>query len=671
MRITENIWGVFREVSMLFLGISVSTFLPEFGAAAASPNQLIVPSEVFAAEGNMSGPRISPDGRNLVFRQLSDGKSYLTIKSLDTGASFSRTLPEGSELNWFRWAGSERVLFSVSTLKQYLGARRGLSGEFQQTELYVVDTTTKSARYVGPETIGPDGDNVLHVDPDGKFLILSARESIYKYPAVFRVDLNTGNAEKIIEERNDIWRWIADNRGVVRMGLSYRRSSTLVFYRRSETKKFRRIEKVKDKRVIDGDSEPLLDGFVIVAGTDEGYVLSSGDTGRFALHRINHAQRQIGEQVFDVPEHDLTRFTVDDDGALRAAVYSDSRERIKWFDPQLAEYQRTLEGAMKGQEVWIVSHSTDRSRMVVLTTSAQDPGSYYLFEPSRRRLDRFGGVNDRIDPAKMSTTTYKSYTSRDGTQIPAYLTLPKGRKPERLPLIIMPHGGPYGVRDTLDFNMEVQFLANRGYAVLQPNYRGSGGYGEKFVTLGEGQIGRAMQDDLDDGMDWLVREGIADERRVCLVGSSYGGYAALWGVTRNPERYRCAASFAGVTDYDQQLRFNSSYLKHRYATDWRQTVRGEDGFNMDDVSPVTMAERLKRPVLLAHGTEDSRVPYRQFTIYKDKLEDLGADAVFVTYEDEGHGFTDKKNRQDWLDQLEAFLDNHNPSDPAVLAGLSD
>jgi dipeptidyl aminopeptidase/acylaminoacyl peptidase len=628
------------------------------GAQAGPPS--LIASDVFAAEGAMSGPVISPDGSTLAFRQLADGRTYLTVRPLDGGEAFSKALPEKSELNWFRWAGNDKLLFSASTLMEYRG-RRAATGEFQQRELYVIDLATRRARFAGPTGIGPIGDNVIHVDLDGKFAIVSARESIYKYPEVFRIDLENGDSEKIISEQHRIWDWVTDTAGVVRMGLSYRRSSTLIYYRSSGNEDFRRIDKVKDKDVVEGETEPLLDGFVILAGSDDAYVLSSGDTGLFALHRFNLLTREIGEQVFAVPGHDVASFSVNQEGALMTARYTDTRDRIKWFDTELGEYHGALEAALGGKEAWITSYSRDRRKMVVFTQGPRDPGSYYLFDADAGTLDRFGGINDRIDPALMSATTSETYTARDGTVIPAYLTLPNGREPKGLPLIIMPHGGPYGVRDTLDFDMEVQFLANRGYAVLQPNFRGSGGYGKAFVELGEGQIGRAMQDDLDDGMDWLVERGIVDPARVCIVGASYGGYAALWGVTRNPERYRCAASFAGVTDFDRQLRYANDFFKHRYARNWRETVRGEDGFNMDDVSPITTVDRLTRPVLLVHGEEDSVVPFDQFVLYRDRLEDVGADAEFVTYEKEGHGFTDAKNRQDWLDRLGAFLQKHNPS----------
>ena len=210
----------------------------------------------------------------------------------------------------------------------------------------------------------------------------------------------------------------------------------------------------------------------------------------------------------------------------------------------------------------------------------------------------------------------------------------------------------------------MQLLANRGYAVLQPNFRGSGGYGEAFEELGKGAIGRQMQDDLDDAVDWAAKEGIADPQRVCLVGSSYGGYAALWGVIRNPDRYRCAASFAGVTEWDKQLAYDADFFTRDDQRAWRDRVRGADRhFDLDSVSPARQAALLHRPVLLVHGKEDGRVPFSQFETMRNAMQRAQAvDAEFVVLEDSGHGFATAKDEQTWYDALVAFLGKHNPPD---------
>jgi dipeptidyl aminopeptidase/acylaminoacyl peptidase len=327
------------------------------------------------------------------------------------------------------------------------------------------------------------------------------------------------------------------------------------------------------------------------------------------------------------------------------------------------ETQDLIDKAVGGRHVSIVSRSRDHSVMIVQLGASNDPGRFYIYRPDTGVMNMFARVNEKLASRDLTPTRYVSYTARDGLKIPAYLTLPAAKEPRNLPLIILPHGGPYDVRDDGTYDPEVQFLANRGYAVLQPEYRGSGGFGQPFYQKGEGQWGRAMQDDLDDGMDWLVKEGTVDPKRVCLVGASYGGYAALWGATRNPERYRCAASFAGISDLPRQLKFQIDFkISKRYRKDWRQQVQGEDTFDLKTVSPLFTLNKLKVPILLFHGDDDQRVPYKQSRLYAEALKVAGKDVEFVTLKGEGHSFSTSANMQLWLDRLDAFLAKYNPGE---------
>ena len=279
-------------------------------------------------------------------------------------------------------------------------------------------------------------------------------------------------------------------------------------------------------------------------------------------------------------------------------------------------------------------------------------------------LSEFARLRPEIDPTMLAPVRPVEYTARDGTKIHAYLTLPRGREAKGLPLVVLPHGGPYEVRDTLSYDDEVQLLANRGYAVLQPNFRGSGGYGESFSDLGKGEIGRRMQDDLDDAVDWAAKEGLADPARVCLVGASYGGYAALWGAIRNPDRYRCAASFAGVTEWDKQLAYDADFFSAKGRREWRERVRGADRkFDLDSVSPARQAAQLRRPVLLVHGKKDTNVPFSQFEAMRNAINRAHVEnAEFIVLADSGHGFDTVADEQAWYDALLAFLAKHNPAD---------
>jgi dipeptidyl aminopeptidase/acylaminoacyl peptidase len=300
--------------------------------------------------------------------------------------------------------------------------------------------------------------------------------------------------------------------------------------------------------------------------------------------------------------------------------------------------------------------------MLVWAGSEADPGALYVYHPAEKRMDQLSEQRPLIDFRHLATSRAVTYTARDGTAIRAYLTLPRGRGETGLPLIVMPHGGPYGIRDSQSYDDWVQLLANRGYAVLQPNYRGSGGYGEAFEKLGDGQIGRKMQDDLDDGMDWAVVQGIADKARVCVVGGSYGGYAALWAVLRNPERYRCAASWAGVTDWDSILRYDRKFFTARGGRKWRARIEGAGGFDLDTVSPYRLAHTLTRPVLIAQGTEDTVVPPFQYHRFRKAAAAAKVKPVELLLEGEGHSFRRPENEEKWYNALTAFLAQHNAAD---------
>lgn len=605
----------------------------------------------------MRRPIISPDGKHIVYRGYQNKKTFLNIKNLADSSVQQNALPEKHSLNWYGWAGPDRLIISLSGVSRFEGI------EVPTSALLRYDVKTKEVISLGRKTQGFEGDDVLFIDPAGQYLLLGLQKSIYDYPSVYRVELADNKLTEIVKPQSSIWEWIADDKGIVRMGIAYTNKTARIYYRRTNEEKFALISKIKESDDDDKKKNNLLEVVRVVAEKDEGYVLSNEATGRFALYKFNYLTREVGEKVFEHAENDLTSFSLNDDGsALESVTYTDDRDRIVWFNDFYKKRQNALEKALPDQEVWLQSRSRDGSKTIVFTTSPTDPGSYYLYDAPAKKLDRMAGINDAIDPATMAVPKYVHYTARDGLSIPAYLTLPAGREPKGLPLIILPHGGPFGVRDTLDFDTEVQFLANRGYAVLQPNYRGSDSYGEDYYKRGEGQIGRTMQDDLDDGMEWLVKEGTVDANRVCIVGSSYGGYAALWGVIRNPERYRCGASFAGVTDWRAQLKYDRKSLASRYAREWQDQVRGEKDFDLDTVSPAKLAATLQRPILLTQGTDDSNVPKSQYDAMLAALKKAGKSVDSFVYEGEGHGFDDPENEKDWLNRLEAFLAKHNPAD---------
>lgn len=654
--------GQFRGI-LGRLGLAVlAAFLPtpalaqtaaEADAAAPPP---LIPTSTFAARSPFNDvPQLSPDGRRLAFSLTEDDKVWVGVADIDRGVLMRKIpLEEDQYLRWIRWAGNERLMLSlvVPIASNWVEGR--------VARLFVADLATGETHYIGPSRgQGLEGDDVLYLDPDGEFVLLSLQPQLWVEPEVwrFRLDGTDTKGEKIAAQR-EIVKWIADDAGIVRIGLGWENRKAKVWYRRNDGEKFELIARVRPD-----DKDEVWDVVRLHHGTDEGLAFEPGESGHLALRRFNFATREVGEVVYENPEWDLTAVELDEQGQPLAVRFTDDRDRVIWLDPELARLQERLQRALGGN-VTIVDRARDGSRLLLGKGDANDPGTWYVYTPATRELKEFAQLRPGLDPAMLAETTAVTYSARDGTPIRAYLTLPKGRRPGGLPLIILPHGGPYGIRDKLAYSDEVQLLVNRGYAVLQPNYRGSGGFGEDFEELGRGEIGRRMQDDLDDAMDWAVGQGIADPGRVCVVGASYGGYAALWGVIRNPERYRCAASFAGVTEWDKQLGYDADFLASSRIRNLRRRIRGEErSFDLDSVSPASRAADVTRPILLAHGRKDRTVPFSQFREMRNALTSAGVREVeYLDLAKAGHGFVRVEDEQAWYDALVAFLAKHNPAD---------
>jgi len=624
---------------------------PAAPAPAPAAERGRIASADFAARPLLSRPTLSPGGGWVLAMLATPGTPSLGLIAVAGKDIRTFALPKGFEIVSYRWAGDGRVLVSVGRNTPWIGGE-----DVYATRLIAYDVATRKSTFIGRPDEGPKGDDILWVDPDGGALLLAIQRTIYDYPSVFRVDLTTGAMKEVVHQRDDVWDWYADGSGVVRAGVGYDKDKWSLVYRRGATAPFRKAGKARYD-----DNKASLGLLRFALDSDQGYILSNEKTGRDALYRFNYQTLELGDLVYQSATNDVSDYTLTDDGAaVRAAYFTDERDRVEWFDPAMKTLQADLDKAVGGREAWIVSRSRDGKHMLVLVTAPNDPGSYYYYTPEEGVMHRLAAVNERLKGRTLAATRPVAYQARDGLAIHAYLTLPPGREGKGLPLIVMPHGGPFGVRDNGDYDPYVQFLASRGYAVLQPNYRGSESYGREFEEKGNGQWGRAMQDDLDDGMDWLVKQGIADPKRVCLVGASYGGYAALWGAVRNPERYRCAASLAGISDVGRQLKYSKDFFRSaKRARAWRDRVQGDA--EAGEISPLAQVARLKVPVLLAHGRDDQTVPVKQSELFAKALQAAGKPVEFVAYEKEGHGLSDPANLEDYLDRLEAFLAKYNPA----------
>ncbi len=610
----------------------------------------------FAGRSAFWDGKLSPDGSKFSYLRRKDGNAQFIIADVSTRKLVHAFGTDPSDqFEWYNWVSDDKLLFSVSTAGTFMGE------DVRYTRLILVDVTTGVMSPLFGRTNVVEGDNVIHYAEDGSYILVSIQKTIYDYPSVMRHELvPDGKVTTVQQPRDGVWNWTADNNGVVRMGAGWLDGRLKVYYRSDATGELKLVARVKEG---EKTSDKYWDAVQILGGLDEGYVLSEGETGRVGLRRYNFATREMLETIYEHPEWDIDSVGLKD-GQPYAAYYTADRDEVHYFDPAVRKQHAALRKALGDVEVWVPSRAKDGSRMLVYAGNEADPGVLYMYEPAGKILKEMAQYRPTLDFQALASPKPMQYTARDGAVIRGYLTLPRGREAKGLPLIIMPHGGPYGIRDKLTYNDEVQLLANRGYAVLQPNFRGSGGYGEAFFELGTGQIGRKMQDDLDDAMDWAVKEGIADPARVCVVGGSYGGYAAMWAVLRNPERYRCAASWAGVTDLEKQLRYDSQSFSRGGYKRWRDRVRGQGVAEVKTVSPMGHAAKLNRPLLLAHGTKDIVVPFSQYNMFEKATREAPMRPQTLVIKDEGHSFSTSENEQQWYEALTGFLAKHNPPDPA-------
>jgi dipeptidyl aminopeptidase/acylaminoacyl peptidase len=635
---------------LLFFGALVvgTSLSPVF---ADPPAPALISTKEFAALPILRRPQLSPNGHRVVARSIQDGNTTLVVVDADKPEGPSRKIALGkTTIAALEWAGDGRLLLTLQskqTLPYY--------DEIAFLRLIAIDVDTGLSRVVDKKSRGLYAGDVLYTDPAGGWALVASQDTVDVYPSVKRVDLATGDATVLERAKPGVWDWYADEHGVVRAGIAYDGDRWTVWYRDKPEEKLRAIRGKFPK-----DDDSTVDRFIFRGGNS--WVVTNERTGRFGLYKYDLKTGAVGQPIFENAKVDLDDVLYDAiTGDISAISYTDERPELQWLEPEMQTLQKRLDRALPGKVNVTTDWSYDEKRVLVWSGGGADPGLYYLLDRNSSQMHPVIDPYPGIDPDKLSEVKAVIYKARDGLDIPAYLTLPRGRSAKGLPLIVFPHGGPH-YRDDGMYDSIAQFFASRGYAVLQPEFRGSTGYGKDFVNKGYGQWGKAMQDDLDDGVDWLAKSGQIDPKRVCIVGESYGGYAAMWGAIRNPDRYRCAASWAGVSDLPGMLRYDrKTFTATRYFKQWRSKVSGEGKADLAAVSPINFTDRLKIPIFIAHGEQDDNVQPKQSHAMVDALTKSGANVTSMFYKDSSHDFGSSADMEDWLKRLEAFLAKYNPA----------
>lgn len=386
------------------------------------------------------------------------------------------------------------------------------------------------------------------------------------------------------------------------------------------------------------------------------YATLSEPQGPDALYRID-SQAGTRELLYRGAADPMGLIGTRDREDFFAVITADGIDDTHVFDTQSpdARLLRALKASFKGQQVLISNFTRDGKTALVNVSSDRNPGDIYLFDIEKMAADYVSSPRRWIEPEQMSATTPVRFKARDGIEITGYLTIPNGSDGQNLPLVVNPHGGPFGIRDTWGFDPEVQLLASRGYAVLRVNFRGSGGYGRAFLESGYRQWGGTMQDDLTDATRWAIAQGHADAKRICIYGASYGAYAALRGAVKEPDLYQCAIGYVGV--YDLRLMLTRGDIPDStYGKNFLAQTLGGDGDVLWTNSPASQLDRLKAKVMLVAGGKDERAPPIHSERLRSELQKRKIEPVWIYKPNEGHGFYAEENNVELYTQMLALLD---------------
>ena len=595
-----------------------------------------IPLEDFFKNPEKSNYKISPNGKYISLMAPWDSRMNIFIQKRGEDSLKQITFEKDRDIAGYIWANDNRILFVKD---------EGGNENYKLFGVNIDGTDPKCLTcFEGVRT------QLIDDLPDiPQEVIIGLNKHDPRFFDPYRLNIETGELKLLAENPGTIVGWMTDHDGKLRVAMSMLPDgSQEVLYRDTENQPFEPILKTSWKESF----EPQFFTF------DNKMLYASSNLGRDKMEIVIFDPKSQTETQVLYKNHDVDVTGLNYSRkrkVITSADYTTDKRKKHFFDKGTKKIYEKLQYELQGYEVAITDENKDEDIFIVRTYSDKSRGAYYVYALNNDVLQKVADVSPWLNENQLCDMTPVDYLSRDDLNIHGYLTLPKGRDTKNLPVVINPHGGPWA-RDTWGFNPEVQFLANQGYAVLQMNFRGSTGYGKEFWLKSVKEWGRTMQNDITDGVNWLIDQGIADKNRIAIYGGSYGGYATLAGLTFTPNLYACGVDYVGVSNMFTFMNTIPPYWEPLKPMFYELVGNPKkDSALFAEISPALHADKIKAPLFIAQGANDPRVNKAESDQMVEALKARGVDVEYMVKDNEGHGFHNEENRFDFYRSMEKFL----------------
>ena len=630
----------FLAISACLITAVTITFGQEYPPIQQSgPIPLKIPVRDFFKNPESRGYLLSPDGNTLSYLAPWESRMNIWIRPTAGGEAKRITSEKDRDIREYFWKGNGLVIYAQDN-----------KGD-ENFHRFRVDLKTSEIKDLTPfPKVRADLIDDLEDNSETDILVQHNKRNAELFDA-YRINVATGEMKMAAENPGHVDHWVTDHKGRILAATETDGVNATLLTRPDENAPF--------KKVLTTNFREHLGVQFFTFDNKELYAASNIGRDKQAIVKIDPATGNETGMIYQNPEEDVDALAFSKKrNVLTYVAYTKWKEQRKYLDPRTEKMFTTVEQKLPGYQIDAVGNDHDENQFIMSATSDRTPGSRYLFNVKSSELTKLAEVTPWLKESQLAPMRPIEYTSRDGLTIHGYLTLPVGRQSKNLPVVVNPHGGPW-YRDSWEYNPKVQFLANRGYAVLQMNFRGSTGYGRKFWEASFKQWGKKMQDDITDGVQWLIKEGIADPKRIAIYGGSYGGYATLAGVTFTPDLYAAAVDYVGVANLFTFMKTIPPYWKpfldmfHEMVGD---PEKDKELFSGE--SPVMHADKIKTPLFIAQGAQDPRVNKAESDQMVEALRKRGVDVEYMVKDNEGHGFHNEENKFAFYEAMEKFLEQH-------------